>query len=157
MNRHLSARLARMVWTALLLVPVLAQAQSPSENSYIGTYQGTAPGNSFVTTTPLAGKHGKSTPDSPIDLYVGPQLALVRYSNVDMWAGFGAAGASVSVEDDVSWGAILGLDVPLGTRGWMVHANVRYLDTDMKDSGGVSSFNGKFDPVIFSVGVGYRF
>ncbi len=111
--------------------------------------------SSFTPTT--MGLNIHLTPNRPVDLYVGPLLALVGYSNISLWADSGAAGASVSIDDDVGWGAILGFDVPFGDRGWMVQANVRYINTDMRDSGETRSFNSKFDPVIFSLGVGYRF
>ena len=97
------------------------------------------------------------TPNRKVDLYAGPLLTLVRYNSVDVWTAIGVAGTTESIETDTGWGASLGLDVPLGRHGWMVQANLRYIDTDMKDTGGIISFNSKFDPVIFSVGVGYRF
>ena len=108
--------------------------------------------------TPLTlGFNVHLTPDAPVDLYAGPLLALVNYSSVDVWTFPGSAGTGVSIDNDVGWGAILGVDVPLGKRGWLVQANVRFIDTDMKDSGRGISFDGKFDPVIFSLGFGYRF
>jgi outer membrane protein W len=97
------------------------------------------------------------TPDRSVDLYAGPLLALSNYGNVDVSTGMGAASTSVSIDRDVGYGAILGLDVPLGDHGWLVQANLRYIATEIKSSGGVSSFSREFNPVIFSVGLGYRF
>ena len=97
------------------------------------------------------------TPDSPVDVYLGPLLALVNYSSVDVRSIFGVAVTGVSIDNDVGWGAIAGFDVPVGKGGWLLHANLRYIDTDMKDSGGLVSFDSEFDPVIFSLGFGYRF
>jgi len=97
------------------------------------------------------------TPDRPVDFYVGPMLGLVRYSDVEFSAGFGTASTTVSVEDDFAWGAIAGLEIPLGSRGWRLQGNLRYIDTDIKNSGGPISIDSEFDPFIVSVGVGYRF
>ena len=108
--------------------------------------------------TPLTlGLNVHLTPDRAVDLYAGPLLALVMYSSVDDWSSHYVGRTNVSVDNDVGWGAILGLDVPLGSRGWMAQANLRYIDTDMKNSGGDISLNSEFDPVIYSVGFGYRF
>jgi len=93
----------------------------------------------------------------PIDLYVGPQLALVDYSDVEVRTTVGGARARISVDTDVGWGVIVGLDFPLGERGWLIQTNLRYIGTDMKDSGGVISFDNEFDPLILSAGFGYRF
>jgi len=97
------------------------------------------------------------TQDAPIDLYVGPLLALVSYDSVDVRTTIGTATTSVSVDNDVGLGAILGLDVPIGERGWLIQTNLRYVDTDIENSGGIILINSEFDPLIFSVGFGYRF
>lgn len=97
------------------------------------------------------------TPDQHVDFYVGPMLGLVRYSDVEFSAGFARVSTTVSVEDDFAWGATAGLEIPLGSRGWRLQGNLRYIDTSMKDSGGAISIDSEFDPLIVSVGVGYRF
>jgi len=97
------------------------------------------------------------TPDSPIDLYIGPQVALVKYGSIDFWTVPGSSEASLSVDDDIGVGAILGLDVPVGDSGWMFHSSLRYLSTDAKYSSEGFSFKNSYDPMIFSLGVGYRF
>lgn len=95
------------------------------------------------------------TPDQPVDLYLGPQLALLRYGDEAVRATIGGVGTSVSVDNDVGWGAIIGLDVPLGKRGWMIQTNLRYIETQM--SGSEDFFKSNFDPLVFSVGFGFRF
>lgn len=97
------------------------------------------------------------TPDRAVDFYVGPMLGLVRYSDVEYHAGFGAVSTTVSVEDDFAWGAIAGLEIPIGSRGWQVQGNLRYIETDIRDSGGPISIDSEFDPLILSIGFGYRF
>ncbi len=117
-----------------------------------------ASGLEVSSFTPLTvGLNVHLTPDRPLDFYVGPLMALVSYSDVEIRTTIGTAGTSESVDNDVGWGAIAGLDVPLGERGWLIQANLRFIQTDMKDSGGMISINNQFDPVIVSVGFGYRF
>ncbi len=48
MNRYISTWRAKILWAALLLVPVLALAQSPYEGIYIGTYLGTSDDGEFA-------------------------------------------------------------------------------------------------------------
>lgn len=99
------------------------------------------------------------TPNGPVDVYVGPLLAYVFYSSfdlvVDPWflteEGF-------TSDDDIGVGVSLGLDVRLGERGWLLNAAFKYIDTTMVASapdGGIGKTD--IDPMIFSVGVGYRF
>jgi outer membrane protein W len=97
------------------------------------------------------------TPRGKVDFYIGPQLALVRYSGFDAWAGSGYAITSEPVDNDVGWGVVAGLDVPVGTGGWMVQANLRYLEASLVNSTGIVTFDGKFNPLILSLGFGYRF
>jgi outer membrane protein W len=97
------------------------------------------------------------TPDKPVDFYVGPMLGLVRYSDVEYRAGFGEVSTTVSVENDFAWGAIAGLEIPFGKSGWRVQGSLRYIETDIRDSGGPISINSEFDPLIVTIGIGYRF
>jgi outer membrane protein W len=97
------------------------------------------------------------TPDRPVDFYVGPMFGLVRYSDVEYRAGWGELSTTVTVDDDFAWGAIAGLEIPIGSRGWRLQGNLRYIDTDIRDSGGPISIDSEFDPLIFSIGAGYRF
>lgn len=99
------------------------------------------------------------TPDSPADLYVGPMLAYVVYSSfdlvVDPWflteEGFVA-------ENDFGIGVNVGLDVRLGDGGWLLTAAFKYLATTLESSPpGEGTGTSDLDPIIFSVGVGYRF
>ena len=98
----------------------------------------------------------KSRACEPIDIYLGPQVALVRYSQVDVTAPAGSARTRISVDDDLGWGLMLGLDYHVG-QDWLAHVNLRYVDTNMSNDDGVPSLKTRFDPVILSLGVGYRF
>jgi outer membrane protein W len=97
------------------------------------------------------------TPDKPVDFYVGPMLGLVRYSDVEFRSNFGTVSATVVIEDDYTWGLMAGLEIPIGRRGWQVQGNLRYIESDLRDSNGPISINTEFDPLILSVGFGYRF
>lgn len=64
------------------------------------------------------------TRESRVDLYAGPFFSYVFYGD------FEVAGESLGVEDDVTWGGVVGLDVPIGEGGWLLTGAVRYLDTE---------------------------
>ena len=95
--------------------------------------------------------------DSRVDFFAGPYLAIVNYGDIDVEAGTGGAAAEVSVDTDFGWGAIAGLEVPIGASRWSLQSNVRYIDTNMKGSSDGNAFNGDFDPFIFSIGFACRF
>jgi len=81
----------------------------------------------------------------------------VEYGEVDVFAAPGSAGSSVSIDHDLGLGAILGLDFPLGEkRHWAFQTNLRYLATSMEGSTAGNQVDVDFDPVIFSLGFGYR-
>ena len=53
---------------------------------------------------------------------------------------------------------VLGLDIGLGSGHWSLTTAIRYLDSTLEASpadGGVGQSD--IDPMIFSIGVGYRF
>lgn len=100
------------------------------------------------------------TPGRRADLYVGPVLGYVLYSDPT----FRAMGETlrVSMDDDFAWGGVVGLDVPLGDEGWHLSGGVRYLeagsDVTARDEEGVAGTASlDFDPVAVFVGFGYRF
>lgn len=89
------------------------------------------------------------TPKHPADLFVGPYLAFTNRSDVGYhsdWIGGG-----------LGWGAILGVDIPVGERGWRVCPSVRYVETnlDRKDGNG-DRFDLAHDLTAVGVGFGYR-
>ena len=109
--------------------------------------------------TPIyAGLNVHLTPDSQFDLYLGPVLAYVIYSSfnlvVDPWfmrEGF-------ETENDFGIGINLGLDIRLGDAGWLITAAFKYLDTTLEVSPPDESIGRTdIDPMIFRIGVGYRF
>ena len=95
--------------------------------------------------------------DQSLDLYAGPFLAFVRYGDVSVQTGTGGVVTSETVDTDTGWGVILGIDLPLGSGNWLLQSNLRYIDTSLTGSTSDGRFDGDFDPLIFSIGFGYRF
>jgi outer membrane protein len=67
-------------------------------------------------------------------------------------------GAKISLDD--SWGFALqgGVDVEIG-KGWYLNADIKkvWLDTDASWQGTAAKADVTVDPLIASVGIGYRF
>lgn len=97
------------------------------------------------------------TPERSFDLYAGPLVALVNYGSERAWWDLWSGGNRISIENDWAWGLAAGLDVPLGKRGWLFNANLRYLESSIKQSHGEDFVSGEFNPAIFSIGIGYAF
>ena len=97
------------------------------------------------------------TPDSRFDLFIGPMLAYVLYNRIELVAGPGLT-EELSARNGLGIGAVLGLDIGLGSGRWSLNTAIRYLDTTLEASsadGGVGETD--IDPTIFSIGFGYRF
>jgi len=97
-------------------------------------------------------------PEGPIDLYVGPILAYVIYSSFDLVVDPWFLTEGFVTENDFGVGVNVGLDVRLGDAGWLFTAAFKYLDTTLVASPpdeGIGRTD--IDPMIFSIGVGYRF
>jgi len=111
-----------------------------------------------ITITPVyAALNIHLTPDSRFDLYIGPMLAYVIYNSFELVAGPGLR-EEFSTQNGLGIGAVLGLDIGLGSGRWSINGAIRYLDTTLEASssdGGVGKTD--IDPTILSVGVGYRF
>lgn len=111
-----------------------------------------------ITITPIyAALNFHLTPDSRFDLYIGPMLAWVLYNRIELVAGPGIS-EELSSQNSLGIGAVLGLDIGLGSGRWSLNGAIRYLDTTLKASsadGGVGETD--IDPTIFSFGFGYRF
>ena len=100
------------------------------------------------------------TPGRRADLYVGPVLAYVLYS--DPTFRFLDGTVRGSIDDDLAWGGVVGLDLPFGDPGWHFSGSVRYLRaeadaTARDDEGDTDTASLDFDQLAVIVGFGYRF
>lgn len=100
------------------------------------------------------------SPGRRADLYVGPVLAYVLYSDPT----FRALGETLraSIDNELAWGGVVGLDVPFGNRGWHFSSSIRYLQaeadvTARDDEGEAGAASLDFDPLAVAIGFGYRF
>ena len=96
-------------------------------------------------------------PQARLDLYAGPLLAYASYSDVEVRAATGGSAIDIAVDNDLGVGAIIGLDVPIGKRGWFFDTSLRFIKTSMQGSNGDDLVNIDYDPAIVSFGFGYRF
>jgi opacity protein-like surface antigen len=113
-----------------------------------------------LTFTPLTmGLDIHLTPDSRVDLYACPQVALVHYGR---WATTHANPdgfiARMDFDEDIALGATLGLGLPLGKKRWSLQAMATYIDSSLEGSGrdGLRISSG-YNSTIFGFGFGYRF
>jgi outer membrane protein len=114
--------------------------------------------SSGITVAPITiGLNVHVTPDSRLDVYLGPLVAYVAYNSFDLNIGPGI-NESFSTGNDISFGINLGVDVFLGKGRWSVNATFKYIDSTLEaapsdgDPGTID-----FDPMIFGFGVGFRF
>lgn len=86
--------------------------------------------------------------DARTDLYLGP---IISYN---VWDDFEAMdGSEGSLESGVGLGAVLGLDVPIGSKGIQFNGALRYLTMELDDGMDTIDVN----PLFVEVGFGYRF
>jgi outer membrane protein len=109
--------------------------------------------------TPIyAGLNVHLTPDRPLDIYIGPMLTYVVYSSFDLVTDPWFCRESFVTQNDFGIGFNLGLDIRLGDAGWLITAAFKYLDTTLEASPPDESIGRTdIDPMIFSIGIGYRF
>ena len=98
------------------------------------------------------------TPDSQFDLYFGPVFAYIIYSSFDLITDPWFYREGFVTENDFGIGINLGLDIRLGDAGWALSAAFKYLETTLEASPPDESIGRTdIDPMIFSIGVGFRF
>jgi outer membrane protein W len=106
-----------------------------------------------VKVMPLtAGLNFHLTRQSRVDVYVGPTIGYVFYGDLDV------EDERLSIDDDFTWGAALGFDLPMGDQGWMFSGALRYLDTEASpDDLGPGDESMDVSPWVVQVSAGYRF
>jgi len=96
-----------------------------------------------------------------LDIYCGPLLGYIFYDDLKT-EDYGRGANSYGVKNEFTYGALAGLDVPLGSSKWLFTFSIRYLaaraDID-EPYQHVEDINAKIDidPFIFQAGFGYRF
>lgn len=111
--------------------------------------------SSFAALT--AGLNVHLVPRSRPDLYIGPLLAYAAYDDVGLGVSAGRGTAYLSADRDLGFGAILGLDLPIGKKGWAFNVNLRHIRTKLQARGSDGRIEMDYDPTIFAIGFGYRF
>ena len=122
-----------------------------------------------LTMTPLSiGLNFHVAPASRFDIYLGPFLAYVLYGDLQWRVNetVDVAGTPIvfdetlqmSVANDLAYGAVAGVDIPLGPGGWFFSGAVKYMSTELDaTSSGGEGENLSLDPVLVTVGVRYSF
>jgi outer membrane protein W len=119
--------------------------------------------------TPLtAGVNAHLTPNAKVDFYIGAFVAYVLHDDLDfrLQAEIPVDDmllvleeqVRIKVDNDFGWGALLGLDVPLGDGNWGLTGTLEYLATDLDttDDDGDRTTIG-YDPFIVTFGLVYSF
>lgn len=136
------------------------------EDAFLGASLSASEG---LTMTPLSlGLSFHLTPRQRFDLYIGPYLAYVLYSDLEWRLNETIVVDGVpividetlrtSVANDLAYGAVVGADVPLGSGGWYFSSALKYLATELE----VTDPEGEretlsLDPFIVTLGVRYSF
>jgi outer membrane protein W len=122
-----------------------------------------------LTMTPLSlGLNFHLTPTRRFDLYLGPFLAYVLYSDLEWRVNetLDVDGVPVvidatlrmSVANDLAYGAVAGADIPIGSGAWYFSAAAKYLATELDaTSPEGTSETLSLDPIIVTLGVRYSF
>jgi outer membrane protein W len=110
------------------------------------------------------------TPKAKVDVYVGPALAIVGFTNLHIDVALPSfplpveppieipSSVRIEIESDLGLGLNAGIDVPLGDRGWLFNANLRYLMTSADTFiEGIAIETIDYDPLFIGIGFGYRF
>ncbi len=114
----------------------------------------------------FAGLNFHLTPNRRSDFYAGPSLVYVGYDDISMYVFDGPVRppfgdvtntryVRLNFDRDFAVGANVGLDMPVGEGGWLFHLNARYIETTIGGSDFERSRN--YDPLLFGLGIGYRF
>jgi outer membrane protein W len=122
----------------------------------------------LTITSATLGLNIHLTPKQRFDVYVGPLLAYIRYSDLqfDVRANAVVDEVPIVLEDhirlevdyDNAIGGVIGVDAPIRWEGWSVSARVSYLATELD----VTGDDGErrvldFDPLVIGIGMSFRF
>ncbi len=131
---------------------------SPGIEVEVGDQPLTVSASGDLNVTPIyAGLNIHLTPDSRFDLYIGPYLAYVNYGEFKLAAGPSLV-ESFTTESDFGFGGVVGLDIGFGDSQLFLSTTVRYLEATLE----ATSSDGDpgttdIDPMIYGLGIGFRF
>lgn len=96
------------------------------------------------------------TPDSRVDFYLGAFAGVFSYDSVKFNLPVIGEEIKINFDDQFSYGFNAGIDVPFTSDGPLFFAlAVKYLISDLKEDGGPREI--AIDPIIGSIGIGFRF
>ena len=96
------------------------------------------------------------TPDSRVDFYLGAFAGVFSYDSVKFNLPVIDEEIKINFDDQFSYGFNAGIDVPFTSDGPVFIAlAVKYLISDLKEDGGPREI--AIDPIIGSIGIGFRF
>ena len=112
--------------------------------------------NTVDTYTVNFGANYHFTPDSRVDFYLGAFVGWWSYDSVKFQLPVLDEEVKIDFDDQFSYGLNAGIDVPLGAdSSWLFTAALKYLVSDLKQSGDPREI--AIDPLIASIGIGYKF
>jgi outer membrane protein W len=92
-------------------------------------------------------------PDSRIDIFAGPFVSLFEFGSTSFKTANGYD-TKVDPDGEFALGAIVGFDIPFSAdSSWIATGGVRYIPLSIEDS----PIKFDVDPMIYSLGIGYRF
>lgn len=111
-----------------------------------------------ITVTPItAGLNYHASRSDRWDIYIGAYLLYALMDDLEVSSEAGSG--SVSIENDLSWGALVGLDfIPKNDSKWRLTSSIRYtfIDAEFSESG-TDNFAFEIDPLSVQAGIGYQF
>jgi len=103
-----------------------------------------------------AGANYHFMPEGRVDFFLGAFAGVFSYDSVKFVLPELDKEISINFDDQFSYGLNAGVDVPFGSDShWLFTAAVKYLISDLKEDGGPREI--AIDPIIGSIGIGYRF
>jgi len=96
------------------------------------------------------------TPNSRVDFFAGAFLAYIDYGSAEFTVGDPPREFVFDFDDDVGFGLNAGIDVPFKVGSpWIFTVGVNYIFTSADDNN--SDLSPNIDPLIGTIGIGYRF
>ncbi len=142
-----------------------------ADNDYTVTFDGglLAATDTLAFDAACVGLNVHLTPGKKADLYAGPFLAYLTYSDMSLGVAPAPPGSpgllvplSVSLGDEMALGANVGVDVQIKQSHWLFNVDLKYLaanpDTTLEGMRAVPFRDrAAIDPLMVGVGFGYRF